>query len=250
MPNATLTTTDGLALIGRQWLTEEAPEAAVVIVHGFSASSKCPNVELLACALHGDGFDVITYDARGHGGSAGESTLGDHEEHDVAAAVSLARTRAARVVVVGASMGGIAALRYAVTDDEVAGAVIVSCPAAWRLPRNVRGILGATMTRTWLGRRMTARMCGVRVASRWTNPLPPVELAARVSVPVAYVHGTADRFISSRDAIELANATAEPRRVTLVPGMGHAFEPTAIEPLREAVAWVLGAGAHSSPFGP
>ena len=240
MPHSTLTTTDGLALVGRRWLTTVAPEAAVVIVHGFSASSTCPNVELLAGVLFADGFDVITYDARGHGGSPGESTLGDHEEHDVAAAVSLARTRAARVVLVGASMGGIAALRYAVTDPEIAGAVIVSCPAAWRLPRNVRGILGATMTRTWIGRRATARMCGVRVAARWTNPSPPVELAARVSVPVAYVHGTADRFISSRDAIELANATPEPHRLTLVPGMGHAFDPRGHTAIIEAAEWALG----------
>jgi alpha-beta hydrolase superfamily lysophospholipase len=239
MPSPLLTTTDGLALVSRSWLTPDAPAAAVVIVHGFSASSKCPHVESLAAVLHGDGFDVVTYDARGHGGSDGESTLGDHEEFDVAAAVALARTRSARVVLVGASMGGIAALRYAVTDSDVAGAVIVSGPAAWRLPRNVRGVLGATMTRTRLGRRLTARLSGVRVAGRWTNPLPPVALAAQVAVPVAYVHGTGDRFISAHDAVELAAVTPEPCMLTLVPGMGHAFEPNAVEPVRAAVAWVL-----------
>ena len=239
MPNPTLTTTDGIELVGRRWLVSGTPTAAVVIVHGFSASSKCPNVESLARALHGDGFDVVTYDARGHGDSAGESTLGDREERDVAAAVALARDRTSRVVLVGASMGGIATLRYAVSDPDIAGSVVVSCPAAWRLPRNVRGILGATMTRTWLGRRATARLIGVRVASRWTNPLPPLELAARVVTPVAYVHGTHDRLISARDATELADATRGPHRLTLVPGMGHAFEPSAIDPVREAVAWVF-----------
>ena len=66
----------------------------------------------------------------------GESTLGDLERHDVAVAVEVARERSERVVVVGASMGAIAALRYAVTDDDLAGTVIVSCPAGWRLPHN------------------------------------------------------------------------------------------------------------------
>ena len=239
MPNSTLRTTDGLALVGKRLLTTIAPEATVVIVHGFTASSQCPNVESLAAAIHADGFDVVTYDARGHGGSGGESTLGDYEQRDVAAAVSLARERTERVVVVGASMGGIATLRYVDTDPDVAGAVIVSCPAEWRLPRNVRGVPGAAMTRTGIGRQVTARLCGVRIARRWTNPAPPVELAARMRVPVAYVHGVNDRFISSHAAELLAEATPEPKRLTIVSGMGHAFEPSAIDPVRESVAWVL-----------
>jgi pimeloyl-ACP methyl ester carboxylesterase len=239
MPNATLTTTDGLSLIARSWLTAEAPEVAVVIVHGFSASSECPNVSSLAAAFHADGFDVVTYDARGHGGSGGESTLGDHEEHDVAAAVSLARERAERVVVVGASMGAIATLRYVAADPTVAGAVIVSCPAVWRLPRTARGVLGAAMTRTGVGRRVTARLCGVRVAKRWTNPSTPLALAARVRVPIAYVHGRKDRFISFRDSETLARVTPQPSRLVLVSEMGHAFEPSAVEPICESVSWVL-----------
>ena len=43
------------------------PRAAVVVVHGFTASADCPHVEALAEALHGDELDVVTYDARGHG---------------------------------------------------------------------------------------------------------------------------------------------------------------------------------------
>jgi alpha-beta hydrolase superfamily lysophospholipase len=240
MPSSTVTTTDGLSLVARRLLAAEAPVAAVVIVHGFNASSECPHVSELANALHADGFDVVCYDARGHGGSGGESTLGDREEHDVAAAVGLARERTARVVVVGASMGGIAALRYAASDPDIAGAVVVSCPAAWRLPRSVRGVLGAVMTRTGAGRKLTARLSGVRVARHWTNPLPPGVLATRVRVPVAYVHGRNDRFISYHDAEVLAAATPEPSRLVLVPGMGHAFEARAVAPIRESVAWVLG----------
>jgi len=239
MPNRTLSTTDGLNLVCRRWLTAEAPVAAVVIVHGFSASSECPHVGSLASALHADGFDVVSYDARGHGGSDGESTLGDHEERDVAAAVAVARERADRVVVVGASMGAIATLRYVVADPDVAGAVVVSCPAAWRLPRNARGVLGAAMTRTGLGRRLTARLSGVRIAARWTNPSPPVYLAEHVRVPVAYVHGRKDRFISYRDSETLARVTPQPNRIEIVPEMGHAFETTAVGPIRDAVRWVL-----------
>jgi alpha-beta hydrolase superfamily lysophospholipase len=241
MPRRTLTTTDGFELAGRRRLVDGLPRGAVVIVHGFSASASCPHVEELADALHDEGLDVITYDARGHGDSGGESTLGDHEQHDVAAAVELARERADRVVLVGASMGAIAALRYAVTDPALAGVVAVSCPSAWRLPRNVRGVLAAAMTRTGLGRRVTSRLVGVRVARRWTNPEPPIALVSHLAIPTTYIHGTVDRFINARDARELANATPAPHELVIVPGMGHAFEPIAITPIREAVAWSLAA---------
>jgi pimeloyl-ACP methyl ester carboxylesterase len=234
-----LRTSDGLELAGQQRLVEGRARASVVIVHGFSASSACPHVGALADALHDDGLDVITYDARGHGDSPGESTLGDHEQHDVAAAVSLARERTERVVLVGASMGAIATLRYAATDPELAGAVAVSCPSAWRLPRNIRGVLAAAMTRTEPGRMLTSRLVGVRVARKWTKPTPPIELAPQLQMPITYIHGTDDRFIPVRDAAELFEATPDPRHLLVVRGMGHAFEPIAIEPIRDAVAWAL-----------
>ncbi len=239
MSESMLRTADGLELAGRCRMVAGTPHAAVVVVHGFSASAACPHVEALAEVLHADGLDVITYDARGHGASPGESTLGDHEQHDVAAAVALARARTPRVVLVGASMGAIATLRYAVTDPALAGAVAVSCPAAWRLPRNARGVLAVAMTRTGVGRRVTSRLCGVRVARRWTNPVPPLELAPHLRVPIAFVHGTEDRFIAARDAAQLWEVAPEPRRLVIVRGMGHAFETAAIEPIRDAVSWAL-----------
>jgi alpha-beta hydrolase superfamily lysophospholipase len=240
MPRSTLTTRDGLRLSGRRWLCGGTPEAAVVIVHGFTASGECPHVEALADHLHRSGLDIVTYDARGHGTSDGESTLGDDEQHDVAAAVELARTRTDHVALVGASMGAIAALRYAVTDPDLRGTVLVSCPAQWRLPRNVRGLLAAAMTRTPPGRRVIGRLAGVRVAARWTNAAPPLSLVMLQTTPIAFVHGAEDRFIPSRDAAALFSAAVEPKRLTVVPGMSHAFGPEAVQPIHDAVAWVLG----------
>jgi alpha-beta hydrolase superfamily lysophospholipase len=239
MPRPTLTTADGLELAGRRWVTSDSASASVVIVHGFSASAECPNVGSLAAAIGHDGLDVITYDARGHGASPGESTLGDHERHDVAAAVAHARERTPNVVLVGASMGAIAALRYAATDPELAGVVSVSCPSRWRLPRNARGVLAAAMTRTAAGRRLTTRLSGVRIASRWTAPAPPIDLVPQLAMPAVFIHGTADRFIAARDAAELFEAAREPRRLVIVPNMGHAFDPLAVEPVRAAVNWTL-----------
>jgi pimeloyl-ACP methyl ester carboxylesterase len=236
------TTVDDVLLTGREWFIGGVPEAAVVLVHGFSASTEDPNVCRVAEALQGDGLDVVAYDARGHGRSEGASTLGDLERHDVAAAVEIARDRSDRVVLVGASMGAIAVLRYAASLDdpgELAGVVTVSCPAQWRLPRNARGVLAAAITRTPPGRALASRLMRVQVAPRWTNPEPPVDLVPRITCPLALIHGTDDRFVPPGDAAELHALAHSPRRLELVPGLGHAFEPASIPAVRDAVAWAL-----------
>jgi alpha-beta hydrolase superfamily lysophospholipase len=239
MPRPTLVTADQVTLSGRRWLTDEAPSASVVLIHGFCASSDDAAVVAVAESLHRDGLDVVSYDARGHGRSMGESTLGDLEQHDVAAAVELARQRSDDVVLVGASMGAIAALRYAATDATLRGVVSVSCPARWTLPVNPAAAAAAVMTRTPFGRALLARMVKVRVARRWTNPEPPIELVSRLQVPLTVIHGTNDRFIPVKSSYELyAKATAE-RSLELVPRMGHAYDQLATDAIRRAVMWSL-----------
>lgn len=238
----TFATEDDILLAGRNLLTVETPRAAVVVVHGFTATSEHPDVLALVETLHDRALDVVWYDARGHGRSGGRSTLGDLEVHDVAAAVQGAAERADRVVLVGASMGAIAALRYAAAsgrDPRLAGVVLVSCPAAWRLPRNAHGVLATGLTRTRLGRALAARYLRVRVAARWTNPEPPSALVPRVSAPLALVHGAADRFIAVGDARELEALAVSPCRVDVVPGMGHAFDPRSTPAIVGAVEWAL-----------
>jgi pimeloyl-ACP methyl ester carboxylesterase len=239
VPRPPLETADDVQLAGRRWLTSGPPRAGVVLVHGFTAGADDPAVSEVGDDLHGRGLDVVTYDARGHGRSGGESTLGDLERHDVAAAVAKARERTDRVVLVGASMGAIAVLRHAADDPDLAGVVSVSCPSRWRLPLHPLGLLSALMTRTPPGRWIARRFVGVRIAGRWNNPDAPAELVGRVRSPVAFVHGLADRFIRPGDARELHGRAATPRRLDLVEGMGHAFDPLGYASIGNAVEWSL-----------
>jgi pimeloyl-ACP methyl ester carboxylesterase len=233
-----LVTTDNVRLVARHWQVTNA-RASVVLAHGFGACLSERRVVGLAEAVHDAGFNVLAYDARGHGGSDGEATLGDRERLDVAAAVAAAASDAP-VVLVGASMGAIAVLRYAASaPGSVAGVVAVSCPAEWRLPRNARGLLSALLTQTWAGRECARRWMRVRIAARSARPEPPVELIGAVGAPVAVLHGRRDPFISVGAAELLYAAAAEPRRLDLVDELGHAFDGPVASPVLADVDWCL-----------
>jgi pimeloyl-ACP methyl ester carboxylesterase len=103
---------------------------------------------------------------------------------------------------------------------------------------------GHAVTRTGFGRRL-ARRLGVRLDRRWRWTEPPDRLAARLSVPLAVVHGADDRFMPAGEADILHGAGAGNeghggrRRLDLVPGMGHAFCTQGHEAVVDAVAWCL-----------
>jgi pimeloyl-ACP methyl ester carboxylesterase len=221
----------------------DARDVAVVVAHGFGASKEEPRVDGVVRALRDAGFAVVSYDARGHGWSGGASTLGVLERYDVAAATDVARDLAPRVVLVGASMGAIAVLGHAAGRDDLAGVVTFACPDAWTLPRNARGVLAAAMTHTRVGRSFARRRMAVRVASSYDRGAPPAALAQAVHAPVAFVHGAADPFIAVEAAHRLVEHAAGPARLTVVPGLAHAFDPVQVAAPRavDAVEWVLGA---------
>jgi fermentation-respiration switch protein FrsA (DUF1100 family) len=135
-------------------------------------------------------------------------------------------------------MGAIAVLRHAATDPDLEGVVAVSCPAQWRL-HSPQSMLGALLTRTWPGRQLLKRTAQVRVSPTWSNAEPPETVIRQIRRPVAIVHGTADRFIPMSQARRLGARAGGPCRVDIVPGMGHAFDPTATGRVRSGADWIL-----------
>lgn len=237
-------------LAARRWPAPDGARASVVLVHGFSASASEDRVVALAEALHAAGYGVLVHDARGHGASGGECTLGNCERLDVDAAVRSVqaddRSNAPAnvdlpIVVVAASMGAIAALGYQHDHPgELRGLVTVSCPAHWHLPLNGRGLASVVLTQTPVGRWVARRQMNVRIARRLHRPPPPVELIAGVDVPIAILHGRDDPFIAPSAADDLYAAARDPRTLVVIDGMGHAYEAESIQPIIAAVAWVLG----------
>jgi len=247
-----MSTRDDVRLAVGRWQPVADNGTAVVVVHGFGATKDSSAVAGVAGTLAADGHQVLSYTARGHGESEGLCTLGDLEHLDVEAAADLARRSADRVVLVGASMGAIAVLRHA-SNRTPDGAVTVSSPAEWNLPRTVQSAGAAALTQTRLGRWLARRALRVRLAARWTDAAPPVELARGLEAPLAIVHGLKDAFIKNDEAHKLYEATPGPRRIELVEQMGHAYAIESVPVIRECVRWALSkpllAASGPSPVG-
>jgi pimeloyl-ACP methyl ester carboxylesterase len=234
-----LRTSDGVTLTADVYRPEAAPRGGVVIAHGLSASRRHPAVVAQADALVRRGLLVLAYDGRGHGTSSGDCTLGRSEVHDVEAAVAYLSPHVPSVVAVGASMGAIAVLEYAPGHPQLAGIVLVSTATSWRSVLTLRAAAATALTRTRAGRMVARRTTGVRISPAWQAGERTTAQVARVQVPVAIIHGRADRLVRPSAAFELYKAAPEPRRLDLVDGMGHSFEPAGIAAVNRAVDWAL-----------
>jgi pimeloyl-ACP methyl ester carboxylesterase len=120
------TTDDGVELVGE---VRGNGELAVVLLHMYPADrdSWTP----FASRLAGEGYTALSFDFRGYGESGGAKRI-DQIWRDVLAAVRLMRSRGhGRIALVGASMGGTAALIVAARAD-LAGVVTLSAASSFR----------------------------------------------------------------------------------------------------------------------
>lgn len=199
-------------------------DLAFVIGHGFTNHVRKPAVSRVLNRFARRG-GVVALDFRGHGRSAGRSTVGADEVHDLAAGVSLARSLGyRRVVTVGFSMGASIAIRHAaLAEDRPDAVAAVSGPSRWWVRET------APMRRVhWLLEqphgRLAARALGVRLGDRWdTPPESPLEVVHRITpTPLLVVHGEDDHYFSPDHAVALHRATNGHSELWLEPATRHA----------------------------
>jgi len=226
-----LVTDDGVRIVARYDPPRRAGERfGVVLAHGFTGSTDSPGLRRVS-EWFGADVGVVTFDFRGHGRSAGLSTLGDLEVRDLDAAVRWARTLGHdRVATVGWSMGAAVTVRHAGLVGGVAATVAVSGPAHWyyRGTRPAQGAHRAFESR--IGRAVLRLAYGTRIDHGHWRPdrpesWPPTPEAAAALVaptPLLVVHGDADNWFPPEHATRLYEAAREPKELWLLRGFGHA----------------------------
>ena len=121
----TFTTDDGVSLAGRLFGGQNSGGAGVVLAHMYPADQT--SWYDYARRLADEGYVALAFDFRGYGESGGNKQI-DQIDRDVAAALDEIRAQGVtRVVLVGASMGGTAALMVA-ARQPVQGVITLSAP--------------------------------------------------------------------------------------------------------------------------
>ena len=119
-------TEDGLTLDGR-YFRGHSEQQLVILLHAYPSDQT--EWFDFAEALQGRGLSVLTLDFRGYGASEGSKDA-DASALDTRAAIEWARSRdAEQIALVGASMGGTAAI-VAATEAAVTGVVAISAPVS------------------------------------------------------------------------------------------------------------------------
>lgn len=243
-----VTTTDHVELSG---LTIDAPGPLhFVLAHGFTNHSAKPDLIRLAARLSRFGA-VSAVDFRGHGESAGGSTVGgDGEMIDLDAVIADVRRRAPDrfVVVVGFSMGAAAAIRQAGLAEHRPDAVVsVSAVSRWfsRDSRSMRRVNWLLESR--FGPPFAQRGLGTRLGESWPEaPVAPLGAIASVTCPILLIHGTADQYFDIEHAYALQTASGGHAELWTIEGFGHgesAMTPALCDRLAQ---WAIGqAAAHT-----
>lgn len=118
----------GLRLFYRVW-EPDVVRSSIVLVHG--AAEHVGRYEHVAAWLAERGFAVWAMDHRGHGQSEGHRMYIDRFEEylaDLNAFVSLATARHGKPVMLGHSMGGLIAYRYAIAYPDTMRGLVLSSP--------------------------------------------------------------------------------------------------------------------------
>jgi pimeloyl-ACP methyl ester carboxylesterase len=222
-------TSDGVGIGGtrldRRGVPDVAGDPAVVLAHGLMGWHRKPRLARFAEVLSSR-FTVYAFDFRGHASSEGICDYGGREILDLEAVVDRARDDGhERVVTIGTSMGGIAAIRHAALIGGADGVISISSLAYWHWhagaqPGAARAMRARTATAT--GRRLL-RTWGVRLPDSWEAPESPEDVIGKIApTPVVIVHGRNDHLFGVDHAMRLYEAAGEPKRLLLGTRFGHA----------------------------
>ncbi len=185
----------------------------------------------LARSLRDDGYNVLTFDFRGHGDSGGQLvSYGDLERRDVLGAVrwlQQAHPDAARDVVgVGVSTGA-AALLAAAADPSPAGQAIEAVAVYAPFDRLDHALASdippyAPPPLAWLARHVALPLAGLQVGADLPAFSPADAAAALWPRPVLVIHGMDDEVVPFAEGQAVYDAASEPKQALFIGKCNHA----------------------------
>ena len=214
----TIHSSTGVTLSGRFFRGTEG--ATIVLSHGYGGDQD----EMLpvANALHAAGFNVVTYNERGHSGA--QITLGALESKDLRSVIDVvshhAYVKPSEIGEFGFSMGGATTILEAASDPRVKAVVDDagwSQVQDWTRSSLSDAVLHPTSMFSPLSLKLFELRTGVDL-----NSISPKNFIARISPrPILIIQGAADEDVPPRASLTNYAHAKAPRTLWMVPGEGH-----------------------------
>jgi alpha-beta hydrolase superfamily lysophospholipase len=263
-------------IVWRSWSPagDQPAKGVVTLAHGYGEHSG--RYAYVASRLTAAGYTVYAPDHHGHGRSTGKRgrislTAAITDLHQMIVTVSKARHPDAPQFLLGHSMGGAIALRYAIAHQDRLTGLVVSAPLAavdgGAALKTLGKLLGLILPGAPVGRvdpRLVSRdkaVVDAYVADplNYHGPIPAgvgrqfllssdalPEDVRRISVPTLLLWGTADRLCPPRGAEAVAaNIGSSDFTKTAYTGLFHEIlnEPERDQVLDQIVSWLT---AHTA----
>ncbi len=268
--DAKLTGAGGMSLYRQSWLPDEEARAVVVIAHGVSEHSG--RYGHVAARLVDEGYAVYALDHRGHGRSDGPRALVDRLDRlvadlDALVVLAAAEHTGAKAFLLGHSMGGALAVRYAMRHQDRLAGLILSAPLAaldaaspaTRIAAKVLSTLAPRLPVIAIDATLVSRDPAV-VHAYQTDPLvhhgklparTVAELAAavesfpdgvgKITIPTLIMYGTADQLCPPEGSMMLSQRIgATDKTVKTYEGLYHEIlnEPERERVMDDLCAWL------------
>jgi pimeloyl-ACP methyl ester carboxylesterase len=169
----------------------------------------------MAARFTSRGFDVVAYDSRAHGASAGDvCTYGYYEKRDLSRVIDVVER--GPIVLVGASLGAAVALQAAADDLRISAIVAAETFADLRTVASERAPF-------FFNRRSLASAFALaeRVGRFSVHDVNPMRAAQRIAVPVMLIHGERDTDTPPSHSRRVYGALRGKKRLLLVKDAGH-----------------------------
>lgn len=217
-----LTASDGLLLTGH-WFSSEEAKRTIVAMHGWR-SSWYEDFGLIADFWLSQGCNVLFAEQRGQGSSGGAYMgFGLLERHDCAAWASWAAGRCELPVYLsGISMGASTVLMASALDlpDQVHG-IMADC--GFTSPHGIwEHVVKDNLRLSYSGPRKKAidALCRQKLSGESAH-YSCEDALRESSIPVLFIHGSADRFVPVEMTYQNYQACSGEKRLLIIPGAGH-----------------------------
>lgn len=213
----------GLLYAGSGWGT------VVIVCHGFTGSKEGGSRAVsMAEELGRRGYATLLFDFSGCGESEGDFADVSLRGHigDISCTVDFCYGLGFnRVVTVGRSFGGSAALCQGGSDHRVAGV------CAWAAPADLAGVFSGFRSRTLEVEGDLAPLSGeagtLYIKKSFFSDLEQHDVLGKAALitprPLLIIHGSGDSVVPIDNAQAIFNAAGEPKKIRIIPEADHQF---------------------------